>query len=58
VPLYPLLPLVFVGTCGFLFWSSLKYAQSQHALQVAFGVMAVGLALWLIARLKGDGGGG
>jgi amino acid transporter len=53
VPLYPLLPLIFVGTCGFLFWSSLTYAQSQHALQVAFGVMAVGFVLWLVARLKG-----
>ncbi|HUD27096.1 MAG TPA: APC family permease [Burkholderiaceae bacterium] len=53
VPLYPLLPLIFVGTCGFLLWNSLKYAQSHHALQVAFGVMAVGFVLWLIARLKG-----
>ena len=53
VPLYPLLPLIFVGTCGFLFWSSFWYAQSQHALQVAAGVMAVGLVLWIIARLKG-----
>ncbi len=52
VPLYPVLPLIFVGTCGFLFWSS-WYAQSQHALLVAFGVMAVGFVLWLIARLKG-----
>ena len=52
VPLYPLLPLIFVGTCAFLFWSSLTYAQSQHALQVAFGVMAVGFVLWLIARFK------
>ncbi len=52
VPLYPLLPLIFVGTCAFLFWSSLKYAQSQHALQVAVGVMAAGLAAWVIARLK------
>jgi hypothetical protein len=46
------LPLIFVGTCGFLFWNSLKYAQSQHALQVALGVMAVGVVLWLIARFK------
>jgi APA family basic amino acid/polyamine antiporter len=52
VPFYPVLPLIFVGTCAFLFWNSLRYAQSQHALQVAFGVMAVGLVLWLIARLK------
>jgi basic amino acid/polyamine antiporter, APA family len=52
VPLYPLPPLIFVGTCAFLLWSSLTYAQSQHALQVAFGVMAAGLVAWLVARLK------
>jgi basic amino acid/polyamine antiporter, APA family len=52
VPLYPVPPLIFVGTCAFLLWSSLTYAQSQHALQVAFGVMAAGLVAWLVARLK------
>ena len=53
VPLYPVVPLIFVGTCAFLLWSSLTYAQSQHALQVAVGVMAAGLVAWVIARLKG-----
>jgi amino acid transporter len=52
VPLYPLLPLIFVGTCAYLCWRSLAYAQSQHAIQVAFGVMAVGLVLWAVARLR------
>jgi APA family basic amino acid/polyamine antiporter len=52
VPLYPVVPLIFVGTCGFLLLNSLKYARSHHALQVAVGVMAVGAVLWLIARLK------
>jgi len=54
VPVYPVVPLVFVGTCGYLLWSSLKYAHSQHAVPIAFGVMAVGVVLWAIARLKGD----
>jgi APA family basic amino acid/polyamine antiporter len=53
VPLYPVVPLIFIGTCAFLLWSSLTYAQSQHALQVAIGVMAAGLVAWVIARLKG-----
>jgi amino acid transporter len=53
VPMYPVVPLVFVGTCGYLLYSSLKYAQSQDAVPVAFGVMAVGVVLWIIARLKG-----
>lgn len=52
VPLYPVVPLIFVGTCAFLFWNSLQYARSQHALQVAFGVMVIGFVLWVIARLK------
>ena len=52
VPLYPVLPLVFVATCAFLLWSSLAYAQSQHAVRVSFFVMAAGLAAWVVARLK------
>jgi len=52
VPLYPVVPLIFVGTCAFLFWNSLEYARSHHALEVAAGVMAAGLVLWLLARLK------
>src|SRR5512134_1808864 len=31
VPLYPILPIVFVVTCGYLFYSSVTYAQSQRA---------------------------
>jgi amino acid transporter len=52
VPLYPVLPVIFIGTCAFLLWSSLTYARSQHALQVAFYVMAAGVVAWVIARLK------
>jgi amino acid transporter len=52
VPLYPVLPVIFIGTCAFLLWSSLTYARSQHALKVAFYVMAAGVVAWVIARLK------
>jgi amino acid transporter len=52
VPLYPALPLVFIATCAFLLWSSLAYAQSQHAVRVSFFVMAAGLAAWAVARFK------
>jgi APA family basic amino acid/polyamine antiporter len=52
VPLYPILPLAFVATCAYLLWSSIKYAQSQKAVHVAFYVMAAGLVAWVIARLK------
>jgi APA family basic amino acid/polyamine antiporter len=52
VPLYPLLPLAFVVTCGYLFYSSVTYAQSQNAIQVSFWVMGVGVIAWIAARLK------
>jgi amino acid transporter len=52
VPLYPILPLAFVATCGYLLYSSINYAQSQKAVHVAFYVMAAGLVAWIVARLK------
>lgn len=51
VPLYPVLPLIFIGTCAYLLYRSLAYAQSQNALQVALYVMGAGLAAWILARL-------
>lgn len=52
VPLYPLLPLAFIATCAYLFYSSVRYAQSQNAVQISLYVMAAGLVAWLIARLR------
>ncbi len=52
VPLYPLLPLAFVVTCGYLFYSSVTYAQSKNAIQVSFWVMGIGVIAWIAARLK------
>jgi basic amino acid/polyamine antiporter, APA family len=54
VPLYPILPLIFVITCGYLFYSSVTYAQSQQAVHITFWVMGFGLAAWVLMRvLKG-----
>lgn len=50
VPLYPVLPLIFVCTCAYLFYRSISYAHSQNAVQVSFYVMAAGLVAWIIAR--------
>jgi len=50
VPLYPILPLVFVLTCAYLLWSSITYAQSQDAVHVALGVMGVGALAWIVMR--------
>jgi amino acid transporter len=55
VPGYPVLPLVFVGTCGYLLYSSLAYAQSKNALHWGAYLMAVGLVAWLIARIARRG---
>jgi amino acid transporter len=55
VPGYPVLPLVFVGTCGYLLYSSLTYAQSKNALHWGAYLMAVGLVAWLIARIARRG---
>ncbi|MCU0949574.1 MAG: APC family permease [Burkholderiaceae bacterium] len=52
VPMYPLLPIAFILTCGYLFYSSVTYAQSQNAVQVSFWVMGVGFIAWIVARLK------
>ncbi len=52
VPLYPVLPVVFVLTCAFLLYKSLQWAHVNQAVQIALYVMAAGVAVWLLARLK------
>jgi amino acid transporter len=47
VPLYPLTPLVFCATSGYMLYSSLSY-HKQNAL-VGVGVLAAGLPVMLIA---------
>lgn len=48
VPLYPVIPAVFVLMCGYLLYSSLAYHRT-HAL-VGLGVLAVGVVVMLLAR--------
>lgn len=52
VPLYPILPLVFIGTAAFLFYRSVAFAFEMKAVQVALYVMLAGFVAWIIARLK------
>ena len=52
VPLYPVVPAIFVATCAYLFYSSVTYARSQNAGYVALVVMASGLAVWLFVRAR------
>ena len=56
VPWFPLLPLVFCGTCGFMLWSSLSYVYSQslgglNAAWIGVGVLATGALLLLLVVL-------
>lgn len=53
VPLYPVLPLIFVVTCAYLLYSSITYAQSQNATYVALAVMISGGVVLLALRLRG-----
>ena len=52
VPLYPVLPIVFIATCGYLFYSSVTYAQSKQAVSIALYVMLTGLVVWGLLRLS------
>lgn len=52
IPLYPVLPLVFVVTCAYLLYSSITYAQSQHATYVALAVMISGAVVLFAIRLR------
>ncbi|HYE40103.1 MAG TPA: amino acid permease [Ramlibacter sp.] len=52
VPLYPVLPLVFCATCGYMLWSSLSYVGGQNiggfnAAWIGVAVLAVGGMLLL-----------
>jgi hypothetical protein len=52
VPLYPLLPLIAIATTAYLFYSSVRYAQSQRAVQVSLYVMAGGAFAWTYALAR------
>jgi amino acid transporter len=52
VPLYPVLPLLFVATCAYLLYSSITYAQSKNASYVALVVMISGALVLLGLRLR------
>jgi basic amino acid/polyamine antiporter, APA family len=55
VPLYPLLPLIFVAACGYMLWSSLSYVYNQalggfNAAWIGVGVLAIGGVLLVFLR--------
>jgi APA family basic amino acid/polyamine antiporter len=52
VPLYPVLPLLFVLSCAYVLYSSIMHAQTEHATHIAFGVMASGVVALLLLRRR------
>lgn len=52
VPLYPILPMIFIGTCIFLLYRSLSWALQNQAIAASLYVMGAGLIAWIVARLK------
>lgn len=52
VPLYPVLPILFIATCAYLLYSSITYAQSRNASYIALVVMISGALVLLGIRLR------
>ncbi|MFN3566781.1 MAG: APC family permease [Burkholderiaceae bacterium] len=52
VPMYPVLPMVFVATCAFLLYKSLEFTLQNRAIQIAIYVMLAGVVVWAVARLR------
>jgi amino acid transporter len=59
VPLFPLTPLVFCGTCAYMLWSSLSFVYSQslgglNAAWIGVAVLGLGVILLLVLRARGS----
>ena len=59
VPLFPLTPLIFIGTCAYMLWSSIDYIRNpifgpKFGDMVLGGIviMAVGIPMYWLARRK------
>ncbi len=52
VPLYPLTPILFCLTCGFLTYSSVTYAISKGAVYISLLVMVVGVVALVITHFS------
>jgi amino acid transporter len=50
VPLFPIVPLIFVATCGYMLYSGITFAGKFGL--VGGGLLLAGVPLWLISRLK------
>ena len=52
VPLYPITPLIFCASCGYLAYSSIMYAHSKGAVATSMYVMIAGVVALILLRMK------
>jgi basic amino acid/polyamine antiporter, APA family len=52
VPLYPITPLIFCASCGYLAYSSITYAHSKGAVAISLYVMIAGVVALVLLRMK------
>jgi len=52
VPVYPITPLIFCGSCAYLAYSSIMYAHSKGAVAISMYVMIAGVVALIFLRLK------
>jgi APA family basic amino acid/polyamine antiporter len=52
VPLYPITPLIFCASCGYLAYSSIMYAHSKGAVAISMYVMIAGVVALILLRMK------
>lgn len=59
VPLYPIVPLIFIGTCAYMLWSSIDYIRNPifgpkfgDMVLAGIVIMAAGIPVYLLARRK------
>jgi amino acid transporter len=52
VPMYPIVPIVFVCTCAFLLYRSLLFTLENKAIQIALYVMLAGIGAWVLMKLS------
>jgi len=50
VPLFPIIPLIFCATCGYMLYSGIQYADKLGL--VGGGLLLAGVPLWLISRKR------
>ena len=50
VPLFPVTPILFCLTCGYLTYSSITYAVSKDAVHISLIVMALGVVAMLLTK--------